>query len=328
MTLCFRCNLKERNVIMIEYYTQNGKSLEKTESIAPGVWVYAIAPNADEVNFLAKELNIETGFITSALDEEERSHIDTDEDSGSTLIVVDAPIALKDEKNVVTYSTVPIGMIFTKSNLLTVCLRSDTVLSDFTNGFVKNINPSFKTRMFLQIMMHMAQRYMQYLRQIDKITDYIEKRLNKSTSTNELVQMLDLQKSLVYFTTALKNAEMNLSRIERGKVLKLYSEDDEILEDVIIEYKQAREMADIFSSVLSGTIDTFSTVISNNLNETMKKLTSVTILIAIPTMIAGFYGMNINMDGLPLSQSFWLIMGLCVVITGAAVAILIKKKML
>ncbi len=313
---------------MIEYYVQNGKRLEKNDTAASGAWIYAVSPTEKEIEYLCTEFSIERDFVTSALDEEERSHIDVDEDTGNTLIVIDAPIALKDDKNVVTYSTVPIGIIFTKSNLITVCLREDTVLNDFRTGIFRNANPTFKSRMFLQIMMYTAQRYMQYLRQIDKITDYIEKRLHKTTSTNELVQMLDLQKSLVYFTTSLKNAEMNLSRIERGRIIKLYEEDDELLEDVIIEYKQAREMADVYSSVLSGTIDTFSTVISNNLNETMKKLTSVTILIAIPTMIAGFYGMNINMEGLPLSQNFWWIMALSVVITGTAVAILIKKKML
>ncbi len=312
---------------MIEYYTQNEKRLEKTEKLIPGVWINAIDPTAVEVEYLSNALGIDTAAITSALDEEERSHIDIDEDTGSVLIVIDAPIALKDEKNVVTYSTVPIGVIFTKENLITVCLRDDTVLRDFANGFVKNVNPMYKSRMFLQIMMHTAQRYMQYLRQIDKITDYIEKRLNKATTTNELLQMLDLQKSLVYFKTSLKNAEINLSRIERGRIIKLYPEDDELIEDVIIEYAQAREMADIYSSVLSGTIDTFSTVISNKLNETMKKLTSITIIIAIPTMIAGFYGMNINMEGLPLSENFWFIMALSALITGVAAIILYKKKM-
>ncbi len=312
---------------MIRYYTKTDEKTELTDKIIPGAWIYAVNPTRDEVDFLSNSLGIERGLITSALDDEERAHIDIDEDTGDTLIVVDAPVAETDENGSATYYTVPIGMIFTKNHLITVCLREDTVLQDFVRTSLKNTDPLFKTRLFLQMMMYMAQRYMQYLRRIDKTTDTIEKRLHKDTTTKELVQMLELQKSLVYFTTSLKNTEMMLSRIERGRVIKLYSEDDELLEDVIIEYKQAREMADIFSSVLSGTIDTFSTVISNNLNETMKKLTSITIIIAIPTMLAGFYGMNINMDGLPLSSNFWFIVALSAVITGLAAAILFKKKM-
>ena len=182
--------------------------------------------------------------------------------------------------------------------------------------------------MILQILMQTSTRYLQYLKQIDKITDFIEKRLYKATTNNELVQLLDLQKSLVYISTSLKNIEMTLSKIERGRILKLYTEDEELLEDVIIEFRQAREMADTFASVLSGTIETFSSVISNNLNVTMKKLTSVTILLAIPTMISGFYGMNIGMEGIPLAGNFWLPLGISVLITTIAAIILIKKKML
>ena len=142
------------------------------------------------------------------------------------------------------------------------------------------------------------------------------------------MQLLDLQKSLVYISTALKNIEMTLSKIERGRILKLYSDDAELFEDVVIEFRQAREMADTFASVLSGTIETFSSVISNNLNVTMKKLTSVTILLAIPTMISGFYGMNIGTLGIPLAGNFWLPVAVSAVITIGAAFVLIKKKML
>jgi magnesium transporter len=209
-----------------------------------------------------------------------------------------------------------------------VSLSDNTVLQDFKNGFIKNANPALRTRFYLQIMLQTAGRYLQYLKQIDKITDFIEKRLYKATTNNELVQLLDLQKSLVYISTALKNIEMTLSKIERGRILKLYSDDAELFEDVVIEFRQAREMADTFASVLAGTIETFSSVISNNLNETMKKLTSVTILLAIPTMISGFYGMNIGTAGIPLAWNFWLPVAVSAVITIGAAFVLIKKKML
>lgn len=313
---------------MVEYYIKNGNKIEKTDKIVSGAWIYAVDPSEGEIFSLSDALDIDPDFVRAALDEEERSRIEIDDDSNTVLILADAPIAEKDGKATVTYSTIPVGMIFAKENLVTVCLKDNTVLKDIAAGQVKNVNPSFRSRMCLQIMMQMASKYMQYLRKIDKITDNIEKQLHKATTTNELVQMLDLQKSLVYISTSLKNTEMTLSKIERGRVIKMYEEDRELLEDVIVEYKQAREMAEIFNSVLTSTIDTFSTVISNNLNETMKKLTSITILIAIPTMVAGFYGMNINMEGLPLSENFWVLLALSALITGIVAFILYKKKML
>ncbi len=313
---------------MVEYYLKDGNKLKKTDTLESGVWVNALDPSEGEIFLLASSLSIDADLIRAALDEEERSRIEVDDENGTVLLLADAPIAEKNDENTVTYSTIPVGMIFTGENLLTVCLKDNTVLKDFSLGTVKNVNPCFRSRMCLQILMQIASRYMQYLRQIDKITDGIEKKLHGATTTKELVQMLDLQKSLVYISTSLKNSEMMLSKIERGRVMKMYDEDRELLEDVIVEFKQAREMAEVFASVLTSTIDTFSTVISNNLNETMKKLTSITIIIAIPTMIAGFYGMNIDMKGLPLSSSFWALLGLSAVITAIVAFILYKKKML
>ncbi len=312
--------------IMITYYMSTENTLYKSDTLEQGCWIYAVAPTDAEIGEIAEKTGIESDVLKAALDEEERARIELDE--GVTLVVFDTPIASKDENNVVTYSTIPVGVISTKNYFITVCLTENTVLADFANGFIKNVNTTLRTRMILQILMQTSTRYLQYLKQIDKITDFIEKRLYKATTNNELVQLLDLQKSLVYISTSLKNIEMTLSKIERGRILKLYAEDEELLEDVIIEFRQAREMADTFASVLSGTIETFSSVISNNLNVTMKKLTSVTILLAIPTMISGFYGMNIGMDGIPLAENFWLPLGVSALITAVAAIILIKKKML
>ena len=311
---------------MITYYMSTENTLYKSDTLEQGCWIYAVAPTDAEIGEIAEKTGIESDVLKAALDEEERARIELDE--GVTLVVFDTPIASKDENNVVTYSTIPVGVISTKNYFITVCLTENTVLADFANGFIKNVNTTLRTRMILQILMQTSTRYLQYLKQIDKITDFIEKRLYKATTNNELVQLLDLQKSLVYISTSLKNIEMTLSKIERGRILKLYAEDEELLEDVIIEFRQAREMADTFASVLSGTIETFSSVISNNLNVTMKKLTSVTILLAIPTMISGFYGMNIGMDGIPLAENFWLPLGVSALITAVAAIILIKKKML
>ena len=311
---------------MVTYYTVSDGVFSSVETLTEGCWIYAVDPTDAEIKRISADTKIESDVLKAALDEEERARIELDE--GVTLVVFDTPIASKDENNVVTYSTIPVGVISTKNYFITVCLAENTVLADFANGFIKNVNTTLRTRMILQILMQTSTRYLQYLKQIDKITDFIEKRLYKATTNNELVQLLDLQKSLVYISTSLKNIEMTLSKIERGRILKLYAEDEELLEDVIIEFRQAREMADTFASVLSGTIETFSSVISNNLNVTMKKLTSVTILLAIPTMISGFYGMNIGTAGIPLAWNFWLPVAVSAVITIGAAFVLIKKKML
>ena len=314
---------------MLSIYTLTEGKIAPAEKVLPGCWLYAVSPDEGEIKRINEITGIEPDDIKAALDEEERSRIELDE--GTTLIYADTPIAVKDETGAVTYSTIPIGIIKTKEYFITVSSKDNTILKDFSNNYVRGVNPAFRTRFYLQIMMYASNRYMQYLKQIDKITDHIEKRLHKTTKNAELIQLLDLHKSLVYFTTALKNIEMTLSKIERGRLIKLYDEDIELLEDVIIEYKQAREMADTFASVLTGTIETFSSVISNNLNETVKKLTSITILIAVPTMIAGFYGINVGMEGLPLMTipgGFWYIVAISALITAATAFILAKKKML
>lgn len=315
---------------MVEIYVSEGGRLCRTEEYVNGAWIYAVSPTEKEIGEISKISGISEGDILTSLDEEESGRIERLDD-GVTLIVTDTPIARKDENNVVNYSVSPVGIYFTENYIVTVCTKDTTVLKDFTKGFLKNLDPSRKTEFYLKLMLYASGRYMHYLRQIDKMTDYIEKRLHKATKNAELLQMLDLKKSLVYLKTALKNIDATLYKVERGKYIKLYEEDADLLDDVIIEYRQAREMADTFESVLTGTIETISSVISNNLNETMRRLTSITVLIAIPTMIAGFYGMNIGMSGIPGPGGiggFLLVTGLSLLISGIVGFILYKKKML
>ncbi|GHV14351.1 magnesium transporter [Clostridia bacterium] len=310
---------------MINYYTRsdNGK-LKQTDALVPGAWVNVIAPTEAEIDELVTATGAERDFLIAALDEEERGRVETED--GITFILLDTPIAQKDEKNMVSYSTLPVGIVATRDNIITICLNENTILKDFASGYVKNLNPVFKTRFVLQILLHISIRYMSYLKQIDKIFDHLEKQLYKSTKNRELIQLLDLQKSLVYLSTSLKTTEVTMNKIERGKILKLYEDDQDLLDDVIIEYRQAREMAEIYNSILTGTMDAFASVISNNVNEIMKRLTYITILVAIPNMIAGFFGMN--MDNIPLTQFFWFPIALSALIIGIVLFIFLKKKML
>ncbi|MCO5381021.1 MAG: magnesium transporter CorA family protein [Methanosarcina barkeri] len=178
--------------------------------------------------------------------------------------------------------------------MVTVSLKENYVIKSFIERKNKSFYTFKKTRFLLQILYKNSKLYLQYLRNIDRTSDKIECRLHKSLKNKELIQLLELEKSLVYFSTSLKSNEMVLEKIQRSTPVKMYPEDTELLEDVIIENKQAIEMANIYSNILTGTMDAYASVISNNLNIVMKFLTSVTIIMSLPTMVASFFGMNVD----------------------------------
>jgi magnesium transporter len=284
---------------MIDIFkTLNNNEIVRTRDFEEGIWVNLTNPSEDEINRVSSKLNVEKDFLKAALDEEERARIEYE--NGQLLILVDIPIIEKEGKLNV-YTTIPLGIILIKHCIITVCLKEDTILDDFVNSKVKAFVTQYRTRFILQILYKNATRFLQYLRHIEKTSSRIEQDLHKSMKNKELLQMLKLEKSLIYFSTALKANEVVLEKLMKFEHIKNYPEDTDLLEDVIIENKQAIEMANIYSNILTGTMGAFASVISNNLNIVMKFLTSVTIVIAIPTMISGFFGMNVD---LPIGGSF------------------------
>lgn len=308
---------------MLEIFKTVNNDIIQTDTFEEGVWVNLFNPSEAEISSVSNALNVDIDYLKAALDEEERARIESD--NGQTLIIVDIPI-VEPEGKMNVYTTIPMAIILIKHIIITVCLKEDTLLNDFKNNKVKAFLTQYKTRFVLQILYKNATRYLQYLKHIDKTSSRIEQDLHKSMKNKELIQMLKLEKSLVYFSTALKSNEVVLEKLMKFEHVKNYPEDTELLEDVIIENKQAIEMANIYSSILTGTMDAFASVISNNLNIVMKFLTSVTIVMAIPTMLSSFFGMNVD---IPLRSpfSFWIIvmmaLAMCV-ITGFT---LYKKKM-
>ncbi len=308
---------------MLNFFKSVNNRMTEVEEFCEGCWVSAVAPDEEEVAYLINDLKLEQDFVLAALDEEESSRIDKEENQ--TLVIVDAPVAVKEtDKNTILYTTCPIGIIMTDTAVITISLRENSVISELEDGLVKNVQPHLKTRFFLTMLLRIATRYLQYLKQIDKISDMMEKQLHKSMKNKELIQLLGLEKSLVYFSTSLKSNEVTLEKIYRGRVLKLYEDDQDLLEDVLIEVKQAIEMSNIYSSILSGTMDAFASIISNNLNIVMKVLTSITILMAIPTMVSSFYGMNV--EGLPV-PFFWFPLVLSILLTAIVAVVLVKTHM-
>ena len=287
--------------------------MTRLDSVQDGCWVNLTYPSEDELNTVAVTLGVEPSFLRAALDEEETSRIDTED--GQTLIIIDVPAVEKDDA--VVYSTLPLGIIVTDKHIITVCLKETSILKDFQDGLVRFAETQKRTSFILYMLLQVAKRFLQYLKQIDKIYNYMERQLYKSQRNKELIQLLDLEKSLVYFN------EVTLEKILRGRIITLYEEDHDLLEDVLIEVRQAIEMANIYSSIISGMMDAFASVISNNLNVIMKVLTSITILLTIPNIFFSFYGMNVA--NLPLDQFWWFPLALSGVVI-LVVAIILKKR--
>ncbi len=309
---------------MLRIYKTIENTIEETENLEAGCWISAIAPTEAEISKLENDLGIDRDYIRSALDEEESSRIESDE--GQTLIVLDYPVAEKvddgDEKNF-SYYTMPMGIILTDQHVITVSLKENSIIDDFAKGVVKNVKTQFKTRFIFCLLLRIAAKYLQFLKQIDRIFNHAQKQLHKSMTNKALLQLLSLEKSLVYFSTSLKTTETVLEKLLRGRIIKLYDEDQELLEDVLVEVKQAIEMSNIYSNILSNTMDAYSNVISNNLNQAMKVLTVITIVLELPTIVFSFYGMNVK--DLPFPNTLPAL-GIAAVLAVTAAFILTKSK--
>ena len=308
---------------MLNFYKTIDGKVSQIHAVEYGCWVCAICPTEPEVRYLVDVLGLEQDFVRAALDEEESSRVESEEEQ--TLVIVDVPTAERqDEEKTVVYSTMPMAIITNNRFITTVCLRENAVISELSQGLVKNIQTHLRTQFLLNILLRIATRFLQYLKQIDKISYTTENLLHKTMRNKELIQILGLEKSLVYFSTSLKSTEVTLEKILRGRIIKLYDADEELLEDVIIEVKQAIEMCSIYSNVLSNTMDAFASIINNNMNIVMKTLTALTMVMALPNIVFGLYGINVN--DLPLPY-FWFVVSTAIVLMLVCTLIFWKKGM-
>jgi len=311
---------------MISIYKSDAMGvLHNIDDIEQGSWINIISPSDEEILLISQKLNIPDDFMKAALDEEEGSRIDIEDNC--TLVILDIPFTDIDD-NSLTYDTYPLAIINTEKVIITICLKNSRILSDFVNNKIPSFFTFKKIRFMLQILYRISNYYLIYLRQINKKSLIIEKTVYKSLKNREIIQLLALQKSLVYFSTSLKSNEITLEKLLKLEVLQKYDEDKDILEDVIIENRQSIEMCNIYSDVLSGTMDAFASIISNNQNLVMKNLTSVTIILAIPTLISGLFGMNV--DGIPFQYSkigFSVITGIVLFITLSVIIYFRRKDM-
>ena len=312
---------------MFKMYNTNIETniTEETDKFIRGNWINMVSPSDEEIKNICKNVNIKEDFIRYALDPEEKARIDIEDDDNTILFIIDTPI-MEIESGAKVYSTTPIGIIFVRDdNIITVSLNKNPILEKKKKKKLKTIITYKKSRMLLQIFYSNAEMFLNLLKKLNKETEIAESVLKSSMKNKELLKLLNLEKGLVYFTTSLKSNEVVMEKTMRGNLIKLYDEDEDILEDAIIENKQAIEMANIYRDILTGTMDAYASIISNNLNGVMKYLTSITIILAIPTMIASYWGMNVAvpMQGNPFG---FLLIVVSSLLIGIIATLWLKKK--
>ena len=315
---------KGKRIVIRMFRTSEG-AIHEIQEPQDGCWIALTNPTATEIFEISEQFQIAVDDLRAPLDEEERSRIEVEDDY--TLILVDVPM-IEERNDKDWYGTIPLGIIVTDKMIFTICLEDTQVLTRFMEGRVRNFFTYMKTRFILQILYRNASMYLRYLRIIDKKSEQVEEKLHLSPRNQELIELLELEKSLVYFTTSLRSNEAVLEKLIKVESIKKYPEDTELLEDVIIENTQAIEMANIYSGILRSMMDAFASVISNNLNDVMKILSVITIVMSIPTIIFSAYGMNLNAAGMPFSGTQWgfLIVILISIALSVIAAIVLSKK--
>jgi len=315
---------------VLKIYKSNFDSLREMNltELEKGAWFNLINPTAEEINSVASVTGVPLDFLKAALDEEERSRVEIEENC--LLIITNIPV-MRGSDN---YDALPLGIVLTTDYFITVCLEQNEVLSEFSNDTARLFHTVKRTRLLFQVLYKSALLYLKYLKQINRRTDDIERHLRRSMKNKEMFQLLDLQKGLTYYTATLRSNGIVLEKLLRlgtnaqlQHLIKIYDEDQDLLEDVIIENKQAIEMVEMYSGILSGMMDAFASIISNNLNRVMKFLATMTILLAIPTMIASFWGMNVDVPFRDSAGGFMEVSLFALAITGTSAFVLWKKDM-
>lgn len=311
------------------YCTENNVLNEVTmEQLHKGCWIDLVAPDHDELTEVSAATGIQMDFLSAALDDDEKSRIEIEEDQ--ILVLGDIPF-LRSNKD---YEALPLGIIICRDYIVTVCLETNGVTAEFDNSQMRTWRTQHHTRLLYQLLFRAATLYLKYIRIIIKRTDELERHLRESMENAELFNLLDLQKSLTYFSTSLRSDNIVVERLNRirnagvGKeLIPTYEEDEDLLEDVIIEFKQATEMVEMYSHILNSMMEVFASIISNNLNLVMKFLASVTIILAIPTLISGLWGMNVPVPFSNTEYGFIFVCLLAIFIGGGAGYALWKRHM-
>ena len=308
---------------MIQYFKVSGQRFVPAISRGDAFWIHLQNPSAEEVSEIVQHYELEPDFITDLEDTDENARMEYED--GALLIIIRVPIYYKHKTATVPFSTSPLGIIATTEKLLTVSFYESEILTQYLECKHRPFNITQQS-FILHLALRNATYYLKFLKEINRRTSRIENELHQSMRNKELIRLLRLEKSLVFFNTSLKSNEIILERMQRSRWLQNDPDAEDLIEDVIIENKQAIEMANIYSSILSGMMDAFASIISNNLNVVMKFLTSITILISIPTLIASIYGMNVHLPFQENPFAFAMVIGVAVIISLCMVLVFIRKR--
>lgn len=312
--------LKSENDLLREL---NAETFEK------GAWINLMDPSSEELNVVRKLVDLPLDVLTAALDEEESARMEIENEY--ILVLIDVPRKRDNDR----YETLPLGIILLPDAIVTVCLEEADVLTCFNRMTARLFDTGKRTRFLFNMLYRSATFFLRYLRQINIRTDEIERHLRQSMKNEELFQLLEMEKSLTYFTASLRTNHMVVDKLLRLRnnakvehLIKIYEEDEDLLEDAQVEYRQAIEMVQMYSQILSGMMDAFASIISNNLNMVMKFLTSMTIILAVPTLIASFWGMNTRVPFEGHLPGFWVVSGISLLAAGFSAFALWRRNML
>ena len=315
-------------VSMLTLYRTENSTLVAAESLEKGVWVCLSAPVNEELAYVADALGIDFDDLIAATDTEERARVQVED--GYSLVIVDVPVT--DVRNdVETYDTIPLGVILTKDCVVTVCSTEAPVLNQLMGGGIRGLDTAKPINFLYQILYRNALMYQKALFSIDRRRMAFEEKIGSPTSDEDLVGMHELESTLVYFQTSLRGNANVLHRVDRSVRIRGTEDDEELLDDAIIENQQAIEMAAIYHDIIDGTRELFSQVMESRLNHVMQRLTSITLILSIPTVIGGLYGMNVDLDYMPLAlkaHGFGIICLVCVIICAVLTWWLWRKRML
>ena len=312
---------------MIQLYRSFGREMREVDQLVPGTWVELTSPTAEEARQVAETLGIDQDDVLAAIDPEEKARVQTEDDY--TLIVVDIP-AREERHHEQAYNTIPLGIILTDDEVLTVCSEETSVLSSFHNARIRDLSTENRLAFVYRIMLRIALRYQQVLANIDRARREFEEHVEDIEDKRDLVRLHELESTLVYFSTSLRGNANVLNRLTRYGHLH-QPEDRDILDDAIVENQQAIEMAQIYREVIDGTRELVSTLMDSRLNAVMERLTSITLVLSIPTIVSGAYGMNVDGNWMPFSTTpngFHLINLMTVLICVGLAWVLHKRRLL
>ena len=305
---------------MLTIYKTTEQGLEQLDSMANGTWIKAIDPTAEEIQQLM-DWGIDADYINYSLDFDEMPRMERDEDY--TFILIRIPHS--QPENDVPYITIPLGIMIKGNTIVTICRYDKDIFKVLANGKYRLLKTGKRYRFALYIFLETATRYLTHLREINRMTEVIEDQLQKSTRNREVMELLKYQKSLTYFATALRSNEVMMERVQRTQIFNYYEEDQDLLEDVLTENQQAIQMTSIATEILSGMMDAFASIISNNLNGVMKALAALTIVVSLPGTVAAFFGMNVALPGEEHPLAFIAVFGIALLMTAIATFIFYKR---